>query len=42
MTAAGGELNKFCYAGLIIAHMNKTPRSDDVAAKVILKQFSLL
>nr|KJB70866.1 hypothetical protein B456_011G094000 [Gossypium raimondii] len=35
MTAAGGELNKFCYAGLIIAHMNKTPRSDDVAAKII-------
>ncbi|GMJ08835.1 hypothetical protein like AT4G35850 [Hibiscus trionum] len=35
MTAAGGELNKFCYAGLIIAHVNKIPRSDDVAAKII-------
>ncbi|KAK8608680.1 hypothetical protein V6N13_024094 [Hibiscus sabdariffa] len=35
MTAAGGELNKFCYAGLIVAHVNKIPRSDDVAAKII-------
>ncbi|KAK8619076.1 hypothetical protein V6N13_133043 [Hibiscus sabdariffa] len=35
MTAAGGELNKFCYAGLILAHANKIPRSDDVAAKII-------
>ncbi|KAE8680892.1 Pentatricopeptide repeat-containing protein [Hibiscus syriacus] len=35
MTAAGGELNKFCYAGLIIAHTNMIPRSHDVAAKII-------
>lgn len=37
MTAAGAGLNKFCYAGLIAAHMNKTPRTDDTAAKVIYK-----
>ncbi|XVF60176.1 hypothetical protein PTKIN_Ptkin08bG0023400 [Pterospermum kingtungense] len=35
MTAAGAALNKFCYAGLIVAHMNKMPREDDVAAKII-------
>ncbi|XWS40669.1 hypothetical protein CRYUN_Cryun17cG0015300 [Craigia yunnanensis] len=35
MTAAGAELNKFCYAGLIIAHMNKMPRADDIATKII-------
>ncbi|XP_027359171.1 pentatricopeptide repeat-containing protein At4g35850, mitochondrial isoform X2 [Abrus precatorius] len=35
MTAAGLGLNKFCYAGLIVAHKNKTPLSDDFAAKVI-------
>ncbi|OMO69229.1 hypothetical protein COLO4_29188 [Corchorus olitorius] len=35
MTAAGAGLNKFCYAGLIIAHMNKTPRGDDIATKII-------
>ncbi|KAK7316147.1 hypothetical protein VNO77_34920 [Canavalia gladiata] len=35
MTAAGLGLNKFCYAGLIIAHKNKTPIADDFAAKVI-------
>lgn len=35
MTAAGLGLNKFCYAGLIVAHKNKTPVTDDFAAKVI-------
>ncbi|XVF14002.1 hypothetical protein REPUB_Repub09cG0019100 [Reevesia pubescens] len=35
MTAAGAELNKFCYAGLIIAHMNKMPRGDDIATRII-------
>ncbi|MED6107130.1 hypothetical protein PIB30_011145 [Stylosanthes scabra] len=35
MTAAGLGLNKFCYAGLIMAHKNKTPVPDDFAAKVI-------
>ncbi|TKY46484.1 Pentatricopeptide repeat-containing protein mitochondrial [Spatholobus suberectus] len=35
MTAAGLGLNKFCYAGLIVAHKNKTPLTDDFAAKVI-------
>ncbi|KAL2335248.1 hypothetical protein Fmac_016461 [Flemingia macrophylla] len=35
MTAAGLGLNKFCYAGLIVAHKNKTPLADDFAAKVI-------
>ncbi|KAK7364838.1 hypothetical protein VNO80_13582 [Phaseolus coccineus] len=35
MTAAGLGLNKFCYAGLIVAHKNKTPLVDDFAAKVI-------
>lgn len=36
MTAAGAGLNKFCYAGLITAHKNKTPLADDTAAKVII------
>uniref|UniRef100_A0A2P2JZ79 Pentatricopeptide repeat-containing protein n=2 Tax=Rhizophora mucronata TaxID=61149 RepID=A0A2P2JZ79_RHIMU len=35
MTSAGVGLNKFCYAGLITAHMNKTPLADDTAAKII-------
>ncbi|XP_031260220.1 pentatricopeptide repeat-containing protein At4g35850, mitochondrial [Pistacia vera] len=35
MTAAGAGLNKFCYAGLIAAHINKTPRTVDTAAKII-------
>ncbi|KAJ8749995.1 hypothetical protein K2173_013910 [Erythroxylum novogranatense] len=35
MTAAGAGLNKFCYAGLITAHMNKTPLADDTADKII-------
>lgn len=41
MTAAGAGLNKFCYAGLITAHMNKIPRTEDVAAKVTCSYFSL-
>ncbi|XP_057791693.1 pentatricopeptide repeat-containing protein At4g35850, mitochondrial [Salvia miltiorrhiza] len=35
MTAAGLGLNKFCYAGLILAHMNKSPPSNDTASKII-------
>ncbi|XP_050224761.1 pentatricopeptide repeat-containing protein At4g35850, mitochondrial [Mercurialis annua] len=35
MTAAGAALNKFCYAGLITAHMNKKPLSDDTSKKII-------
>ncbi|KAI9072136.1 hypothetical protein K1719_045520 [Acacia pycnantha] len=35
MTAAGLGLNKFCYAGLIVAHKNKTPVADDFATKVV-------
>ncbi|CAL5370491.1 unnamed protein product [Camellia sinensis] len=35
MTAAGLGLNKFCYAGLIAAHKNKTPITDDTATKII-------
>ncbi|XWS30426.1 hypothetical protein CRYUN_Cryun24cG0116600 [Craigia yunnanensis] len=35
MTADGAELNKFCYAGLIVAHMNKMPRADDIATRII-------
>ncbi|CAA0823443.1 Pentatricopeptide repeat-containing protein -mitochondrial [Striga hermonthica] len=35
MTAAGLGLNKFCYAGLIIAHKNKATSSDDTASKII-------
>lgn len=34
MTAAGLGLNKFCYAGLIAAHKNKTPITDETTAKV--------
>lgn len=37
MTAAGLGLNKYCYAGLILAHRNKSPPSDDTAAKVKYK-----
>ncbi|KAM7509199.1 hypothetical protein LguiA_019652 [Lonicera macranthoides] len=35
MTAAGLGLNKFCYAGLIAAHKNKTPPVNDTAAKIL-------
>ncbi|GER47453.1 pentatricopeptide repeat-containing protein [Striga asiatica] len=35
MTAAGLGLNKFCYAGLIIAHKNKATSSDDTTSKII-------
>ncbi|KAJ8572124.1 hypothetical protein K7X08_008635 [Anisodus acutangulus] len=35
MTAAGLGLNKFCYAGLIAAHKNKEPVTDDVASKIL-------
>ncbi|KAG8366912.1 hypothetical protein BUALT_Bualt16G0017200 [Buddleja alternifolia] len=35
MTAAGLGLNKFCYAGLITAHKNKRPLTDDTASKII-------
>ncbi|OIW12234.1 hypothetical protein TanjilG_06023 [Lupinus angustifolius] len=35
MTAAGLGLDKFCYAGLIVALKNKTPIPADFAAKVI-------
>ncbi|KAL1553350.1 pentatricopeptide repeat-containing protein, mitochondrial-like protein [Salvia divinorum] len=35
MTAAGLGLNKFCYAGLILAHMNKSSPSSDTASKII-------
>lgn len=34
MTSAGLGLNKFCYAGLIAAHMNKKPVADDFDTKV--------
>ena len=34
MTAAGLGLNKFCYAGLIAAHKNKKPLTDDTTTKV--------
>jgi len=37
MTAAGLGLNKFCYAGLIAAHKNKIPTSEDAASKVPIK-----
>jgi len=36
MIAAGLGLNKFCYAGLIVAHKNKTPLADDFSAKVVI------
>ncbi|KAK7381051.1 hypothetical protein VNO78_33575 [Psophocarpus tetragonolobus] len=35
MASAGLGLNKFCYAGLIVAHKNKIPLTEDFAAKVI-------
>uniref|UniRef100_A0A1D1XUV5 Pentatricopeptide repeat-containing protein At4g35850, mitochondrial n=1 Tax=Anthurium amnicola TaxID=1678845 RepID=A0A1D1XUV5_9ARAE len=35
MTAAGLGLNKFCYAGLITAHRNKNPLTDDITTKII-------
>ncbi|KAL9256333.1 Pentatricopeptide repeat-containing protein [Drosera capensis] len=35
MTAAGLGLNKYCYAGLITVHRNKTPLLDDTAGKII-------
>ncbi|KAA8548166.1 hypothetical protein F0562_004573 [Nyssa sinensis] len=35
MTAAGLGLNKFCYAGLIAAHKNKTPVTEDTATKIV-------
>ncbi|KAG6410201.1 hypothetical protein SASPL_128254 [Salvia splendens] len=35
MTAAGLGLNKFCYAGLILAHRNKSPPSSDTVSKII-------
>ncbi|XP_052190196.1 pentatricopeptide repeat-containing protein At4g35850, mitochondrial [Diospyros lotus] len=35
MTAAGLGLNKFCYAGLIAAHKNNIPTSEDAASKII-------
>lgn len=40
MTAAGLGLNKFCYAGLIVAHKNKTPFTNDFDAKVVSVSFS--
>lgn len=36
MTAAGLGLNKFCYAGLILAHKNKIPLADDAASRVFI------
>lgn len=42
MTAAGLGLNKFCYAGLIAAHKNKEPVTDDVASKVSNKCIHVL
>lgn len=35
MTAAGLGLNKFCYAGLISAHKNKTPLASDTATRIV-------
>ncbi|XP_010548245.1 PREDICTED: pentatricopeptide repeat-containing protein At4g35850, mitochondrial [Tarenaya hassleriana] len=35
MTAAGAGLNRFCYAGLITAHLNKVPRQDDLSTKIL-------
>ncbi|KAL0424249.1 UNVERIFIED_CONTAM: Pentatricopeptide repeat-containing protein, mitochondrial [Sesamum radiatum] len=35
LTAAGLGLNKFSYAGLIIAHKNKAALSDDTTSKII-------
>ena len=42
MTAAGLGLNKFCYAGLIAAHKNKIPLTDDTASKVFIRYFHFL
>lgn len=42
MTAAGLGLNKFCYAGLIAAHKNKIPLTDDTASKVVIRCFHFL
>ncbi|KAL6507290.1 hypothetical protein OROGR_023485 [Orobanche gracilis] len=35
MTAAGLGLNKFCYAGLIIAHKNKQPLIGETGSKIV-------
>nr|AKF43299.1 pentatricopeptide repeat superfamily protein [Erodium gruinum] len=35
MTAAGLGLNKFCYAGLITAHLNKQPVTEDTTTKIL-------
>ncbi|XP_051144046.1 pentatricopeptide repeat-containing protein At4g35850, mitochondrial [Andrographis paniculata] len=35
MTAAGLGLNKFCYAGIIVAHKNKSSLSDDTGSKIL-------
>nr|AKF43296.1 pentatricopeptide repeat superfamily protein [California macrophylla] len=35
MTAAGLGLNKFCYAALITAHLNKTPVTEDTTIKIL-------
>lgn len=35
MTGAGLGLNKFCYAGLIAAHVNKIPVTEGTAAKIV-------
>lgn len=35
MTAAGLALNKYCYAGLVTAHKNKKPVTDETIAKII-------
>ncbi|KAK9153376.1 hypothetical protein Sjap_000856 [Stephania japonica] len=35
MTAAGLGLNKFCYAGLIAAHKNKSPITEETTTKIV-------
>ncbi|KAF5187153.1 Pentatricopeptide repeat-containing protein, partial [Thalictrum thalictroides] len=35
LTAAGLGLNKFCYAGLIAAHVNKKPITEGTASRII-------
>ncbi|KAK9128269.1 hypothetical protein Syun_017066 [Stephania yunnanensis] len=35
MTAAGLGLNKFCYAGLIAVHKNKTPITEETTNKIV-------
>ncbi|KAL8038756.1 hypothetical protein ABFS82_11G132400 [Erythranthe guttata] len=35
MTSAGLGLNKFCYAGLIIAHKNSSAPADDTTSKIV-------